>query len=676
MKIKGYILFTCLLLMNTIVKAQVCTALGQNPSTAFPVCGTTTFIQNTVPLCNSSDLFVPGCSGTGGADYQNKNPYWYKFTCFQSGTLGFLITPNNLGDDYDWQLYDVTGRNPDEVYTNRSLIITGNWAGTFGLTGASSSGVNFIQCASDPSVNLNAFAKMPNLIAGHDYILLISHFTDSQSGYSLSFGGGTANITDPLMPHLSGAVPSCDGTQIRILLNKKITCLSLSADGSEFDINIPGATISNAGSPQCSAGFDLDYVLLNVSPKLIPGNYTLKIKNGTDGNTLVDNCGQLIPEGESLPVNVIPVVPTLLDSINTPGCAPDILQLVFKKGIMCSSIAADGTDFIVSGPSPVSVTSAGGKCIDGTTRKIGVQLSGPLQVGGLYTITLKAGSDGNTLLDECNLITPAASLSFTIKDTVNADFTYAIIYGCQANTVSYSYSSANGVNSWAWNFDNTRISAVQNPIISYTSFSPANTKLTVSNGVCSDTSSATIVFANLLNADFEITSLVCPEDLATLKNTTTGEIITNWTWTFGNGITSTLKDPPPQRFTNPVTATVKQQAVQLIVRNNYGCQDTAIKFIRVINNCFIAVPTAFTPNGDGLNDFLYPINAYKAVNLRFSIYNRFGQQIFSTTDWTNKWDGKYKGQPADAGTYVWVLRFTNTDTNKVVEQKGTSILIR
>jgi gliding motility-associated-like protein len=98
--------------------------------------------------------------------------------------------------------------------------------------------------------------------------------------------------------------------------------------------------------------------------------------------------------------------------------------------------------------------------------------------------------------------------------------------------------------------------------------------------------------------------------------------------------------------------------------------------IKVVNNCYIAVPSAFTPNGDGLNDFLYPLNAYKAKDLNFSVYNRFGQRLFVTTNWTNKWDGTFKGQGVETGTYVWMLTYTNSDTNKKVEQKGTAILIR
>ena len=123
-------------------RAQVCNAPGQTPSQAFPVCGTSIFNQTTVPVCVTQTLTVPGCTGNL---YEDKNPFWYKFTCFESGTLGFLIKPLDQGDDYDWQLYDITGRNPDDVFTDASLIVTGNWAGTYGNTGASSAGVNFIQ---------------------------------------------------------------------------------------------------------------------------------------------------------------------------------------------------------------------------------------------------------------------------------------------------------------------------------------------------------------------------------------------------------------------------------------------------------------------------------------------------------------------------------------------------
>ena len=108
MHIKITLAFLSLLFLSSNIYCQGCIELGQNPGTAYPVCGTTTFTQSTVPICGQASVPTP-CRD--GVLYLDKNPYWYKFTCYTSGTLGFVITPNNLGDDYDWQLFDVTGHN-------------------------------------------------------------------------------------------------------------------------------------------------------------------------------------------------------------------------------------------------------------------------------------------------------------------------------------------------------------------------------------------------------------------------------------------------------------------------------------------------------------------------------------------------------------------------------------
>ncbi|MEP7165130.1 MAG: gliding motility-associated C-terminal domain-containing protein [Ferruginibacter sp.] len=667
---KKYLLIAFLfsIVTNQFVTAQTCTNLGQNPETAFPVCGTTVFNQGSVAICGGAQ--VP--SACQDIIYADKNPYWYKFTCFGGGSLAFVITPIDLGDDYDWQLFDVTGRNPSAIYSDPNLFVACNWSAEPGLTGADASGTSLVRCQG-PGVP--QFSQMPTLMTGHNYVLLVSHFTDSQVGYSLSFGGGTANITDPVPPHTVKADAGCDGTTITVKLNKKMKCNSLAADGSDFSINSAATSIIAASGVGCTSGFDMDSVVLTLNNPIAPGTYIVTIKDGTDGNTLKDNCDRTIPPNETLPITIFPLVPTPMDSLTKPGCSPQTLELVFRKPIRCSSIAADGSDFSVIGPYPVTVTGATGNCETGLTSKIFVQLSVPMQVAGNFIIRLNNGSDGNSLLDNCAQQTAVGSfLPFAIKDTVNADFTYSIVFGCLQNVVSYSHNGNNGVNSWNWNFDNIQNSSLQNPVITYTSFDQKKTSLIVSNGVCSDTSSTTLFFDNLLHAKFEITSLVCPGDKAVIKNTTVGNVISNWSWDLGNGNTSNVKDPPPQTYN--VQNASYGVLVKLIVTNNYGCQDSAFQKISIINNCYIAVPSAFTPNGDGLNDYLYPLNAYKAFNLDFTVYNRFGQRLFHTKDWTNKWDGTFKGQGADPGTYVWILTYINTDTGKRVEQKGTTVLIR
>src|SRR4051794_8561011 len=117
---RGFIVLVVCLLPCIQSFCQSCTTLGQNPGTAFPICGSVsdTFRQATVPICGGNTVPAPGCSNN---DYTDKNPFWYRFTCYTSGTLGFVITPNTLAEDYDWQIFDITGRSPNEVFSNPSL---------------------------------------------------------------------------------------------------------------------------------------------------------------------------------------------------------------------------------------------------------------------------------------------------------------------------------------------------------------------------------------------------------------------------------------------------------------------------------------------------------------------------------------------------------------------------
>lgn len=670
-KKKLFLFFINCVFLHAISIAQACTNLGQNPASAFPVCGTSVFTQNSVPLCPGQN--VPGpCNGVGGATLTDVNPYWYRFTCFSSGSLGFVITPNDLSDDYDWQLFDITGRNPNDVYTDASLYVACNWSGNSGTTGASASGIGLNNCA---GFSYPTFSSMPNITQGRTYLLMISHFTNTQSGYGLSFTGGTASITDPLQPDVSKATASCDGSTITVALNKPMKCSSLAANGSDFSLSTTLANIISANSSQCTSGFDMDTVVLNLSNPLPAGTYVLTIKNGGDGNTIADNCNTEIPVGNNVSFTVLPKQSTPLDSISPVTCAPKTIDLVFQKNIRCNSIAANGSDFIVTGPFPVTVTSANGNCSNGLTSIIHINLSAPVVHAGTYTIELVTGTDGNTIIDECGEATPAGStISFSVKDTVSADFSYTIMEGCRFDTIQLTTLFPAGIETWNWNFDNTTFSSLPNPQNIYSSFGNKNIQLIVSNGFCSDTSSQ-VVFLNhdSLKADFYGPLVNCPGDLVYFIDSSIGNIIA-WNWVFGNGFTSTQQFPLPQQY--PQVPTEKQFPVQLIITSNKYCFDTIVHYIKVASNCFIDVPTAFTPNNDGLNDYLYPLNAYKAANLEFKVFNRYGQLIFQTRDWTNKWDGNINGIPQPSGVYVWYLQYINTDTGENVFKKGTTVLIR
>jgi gliding motility-associated-like protein len=192
---------------------------------------------------------------------------------------------------------------------------------------------------------------------------------------------------------------------------------------------------------------------------------------------------------------------------------------------------------------------------------------------------------------------------------------------------------------------------------------------------CTDSATVKITILNSIPVKAIITgpAYLCRSvDSALFKDMSTGEIST-WNWDFGNGMKSILKDPPVEDYFINNNAT--EYVVHLIVADSAGCADTTAHVLKVENNCYIAVPNAFTPNGDGLNDYLYPLNAYKATGLLFRIFNRYGQLVFETNDWTRKWDGTKNGEPMPADVYVWMLNYTD-QVGRKLSLKGSTLLIR
>jgi len=670
-----YLLVILLLSGGISLNAQPCTTLGQTPATAFPVCGTTVFHQTTVPICATNDLFVPGCSSApGGAAYQNKNPFFYRFTCYVAGNLAFTITPLAANEDYDWQLYDITGRNPNDIFTDNSLVVTGNWAGTYGPTGASSTGFNGIQCASVPGDNKPTFALWPALVVGHEYLLMISHFTDGQSGYDLSFSGGTAVITDPRIPGMATVKPDCDGKTLVLKLDKKVRCNTYTPTGSEFSILPAVTTVISATPDSCAFAFDFDEVTITLAAPLPNGNYQLVINNGTDGNTLKDNCDNSVPAGQAVPFYYAIPSPIFADSIGKPGCTPDSVKIYYPKRIVCNTIAANGSDFSVTGPTPVTVVSAGGNCINNKTDYVVVKFASPIYTKGTYTLHTKAGDDGTVVIDECGQETPVQHIDFVTADTVNADFSFTNKMGCRVDTLTFSHDGAHDVNYWSWFFNTTGPVRTQSHTVTWPAFSTDSVRLFVSNGVCNDSTFQVIELDNEVKASFTMDSFICPEDGLEVKNTSTG-LIDQWKWSYDVIGSSTLKDPPPFLF--PMRNREAYYTVKLVATNTaIPCSDSARKTLTVLDFCRIEVPTGFTPNNDGLNDYFRPHNALKADNYDFRVYNRWGQLVFQSRDWKEKWDGRVNGVLQTTGVYVWMLRYNDRVSKAPVFKKGTVTLIR
>lgn len=147
----------------------------------------------------------------------------------------------------------------------------------------------------------------------------------------------------------------------------------------------------------------------------------------------------------------------------------------------------------------------------------------------------------------------------------------------------------------------------------------------------------------------------------------TGALTYLWTpFTFLNGI----------NISNPIA--IPQETIKYFVigTDRYGCKGRDSILVRVYDVVSsMYVPTAFTPNGDGLNDDVKPIMlGMRSLNY-FRIYNRYGELVFSTTQQYKGWDGIYMGKPQDAATFVWMAQGV-TYKGEVITRKGYVVLIR
>jgi len=138
----------------------------------------------------------------------------------------------------------------------------------------------------------------------------------------------------------------------------------------------------------------------------------------------------------------------------------------------------------------------------------------------------------------------------------------------------------------------------------------------------------------------------------------------SFTWTPTDG----LSDHTGQ-FTaaNPLQTTI----YTLLLTDANGCQDTREVTVTVLELLEIYVPNAFSPNGDGQNDALLVIDRGLAGLDEFSIYNRWGEMLFTTANINDGWDGTYKGKDQEVGTYMAVVRARSL--TGAVLQKNTAV---
>jgi gliding motility-associated-like protein len=139
-----------------------------------------------------------------------------------------------------------------------------------------------------------------------------------------------------------------------------------------------------------------------------------------------------------------------------------------------------------------------------------------------------------------------------------------------------------------------------------------------------------------------------------------------WTPSFG------LNDP---FIKDPVAILDRDMVYQLLAATPNDCKGTAVINIKVYKGPEIYVPSAFTPDGDGLNDIIRPVVVGMKEFHYFKIFNRWGQMVFTSANPHSGWNGKISGTEQGTNTFVWIAEAVDFNGN-LVKRKGTVTLIR
>jgi len=127
---------------------------------------------------------------------------------------------------------------------------------------------------------------------------------------------------------------------------------------------------------------------------------------------------------------------------------------------------------------------------------------------------------------------------------------------------------------------------------------------------------------------------------------------------------------------SPDITITRDMTYQLLMVDSDSCFaiDTVIAFVLGLDSR-IKVTSAFTPNGDDVNDRAYARGWGIKEFISLKIYNRWGQLMFETEDFYEGWDGKYKGNPQNADTYTYIAKAIDHRGEEIIE-KGYVTLLR
>lgn len=146
---------------------------------------------------------------------------------------------------------------------------------------------------------------------------------------------------------------------------------------------------------------------------------------------------------------------------------------------------------------------------------------------------------------------------------------------------------------------------------------------------------------------------------------------TAWIWDFGDSDTASGQFTPPHTYADTGHFQIMQ-----VLSNSYSCKDTAYQSVVIESEYLLYIPSAFTPNDDGLND-VFECKGVFAEVFEIKIFDRWGNMVFASDDITKSWNGTINSgsEIALQDVYIYFVKVTDINNKKHV-YKGTVSIVR
>ncbi|MEI9944928.1 MAG: PKD domain-containing protein [Chitinophagaceae bacterium] len=258
----------------------------------------------------------------------------------------------------------------------------------------------------------------------------------------------------------------------------------------------------------------------------------------------------------------------------------------------------------------------------------------------------------------------------TIYQNAIASFTAApICINLPMQAINNTVDTMNSPVNYIWNFGNGQTSDLRNPPAQiYTAGGKYSVTLSVNTNQCPTPLN---ILSKTLVIDIPKTAVNYPTEYAVIDypyGLEARPIGSSAIWSPGtyldtrNSFTPIFRGPVDQLYTIKITTET-------------GCVTVDTQMVKTVTKADIFVPTAFTPNNDGLNDYLRPLlHGVKQIKY-FRIFNRWGQLIYERKTVEPGWDGTISGVPQPSQAFVWMVEGMGVDKTVIIK-RGTTMLIR